>query len=47
VRRTKGLAQQINEELVSQIDLLDGLEDDVDRVDSKMKSAQRRADKLS
>jgi regulator of vacuolar morphogenesis len=47
VRRTKGLAQQINEELVSQIDLLDGLEDDVDRVDSKIKRAQRRADKLS
>jgi regulator of vacuolar morphogenesis len=47
VRRTKGLAEQINEELVSQLDLLDGLEDDVDRVQGKIKRAQRRADKLS
>lgn len=47
VKRTKVLAEQINEELVSQIELLDGLEDDVDRVQGKIKRAQRRADKLS
>ena len=46
VRRTRGLAEQINEELVSQLDLLDGLEDDVDRLDGKIKRASRRADNL-
>ena len=46
VRRTRGMAEQINEELVSQLNLLDGLEDDVDRVEGKMKRASRRADKL-
>lgn len=46
VRRTKGLAEQIHEELDSQFDLLNGLEEDLDRVGNKIKRAGRRADKL-
>jgi regulator of vacuolar morphogenesis len=47
VRRSRGLAEQIHEELDSQIELLGGLEEDLDRVGGKIKRAQRRADKLS
>ena len=47
VRRSRGLAEQIHEELDSQIELLGGLEEDVDRVGGKLKKASKRADKLS
>jgi regulator of vacuolar morphogenesis len=47
VRRTRGIAEQIHEELDSQIELLGGLEEDIDRVDGKIKRASKRADKLS
>jgi len=47
VRRTRGLAEQIHEELDSQIELLGGLEEDIDRVEGKIKRASKRADKLS
>jgi len=47
VRRTRTLAEQINEELNSQVDLLDGLEEDVDRVGDKIKKAAKRTDKLT
>jgi regulator of vacuolar morphogenesis len=47
VRRTKEIAGQINEELESQIDLLDGLDHDVDRVQGKIKRADKQAKKLS
>ena len=47
VRRTRVVAEQIHEELDSQIELLGGLEEDLDRVGGKIKRAQRRADKLS
>lgn len=46
VRRTRGVAEQIHEELDSQIDLLNGLDEDVDRVEGKIKRAGKRADKL-
>jgi len=46
VRRTRGIAEQIHEELDSQIGLLEGLEEDVDRVEGKLKRATKRADKL-
>jgi regulator of vacuolar morphogenesis len=47
VRRTRGLAEQIHEELDSQIELLGGLEEDVDRTEGKLKKASKKADKLS
>jgi regulator of vacuolar morphogenesis len=47
VRRSGNLAQQIHEELGSHLDLLEGLEADVDHVDVKIKRASKRADKLS
>jgi regulator of vacuolar morphogenesis len=47
VRRTRTVAEQIHEELDSQIDLLGGLEEDVDRVEGKIKRAGKRADKLN
>jgi regulator of vacuolar morphogenesis len=47
VRRTRGVAEQIHEELDSHIELLNGLEEDVDRVEGKIKKAGKRADKLS
>lgn len=47
IRRSRGLAEQIHEELDSQIELLGGLEEDVDRVGGKIKRASKRADKLS
>jgi regulator of vacuolar morphogenesis len=47
IRRTRGLAEQIHEELDSQIELLGGLEEDIDRVEGKIKRASKRADKLS
>jgi len=46
VRRTRGIAEQIHEELGQQVDLLGGLEEDVDRVGDKLKRATKRADKL-
>lgn len=46
VRRTRGLAEQIHEELDSQVELLGGVEEDVDRVGDKLKRATKRADKL-
>ena len=46
VRRTRGVAEQIHEELDSQIELLGGLEEDVDRVGGKIKRAGKMADKL-
>ena len=47
VRRTKDIAGQINEELISQNELLDGLDHDVDRVQGKIKRADRQAKKIS
>ena len=47
VRRTRGVAEQIHEELDSQVELLGGLEEDVDRVQGKIKRAAKRADKLN
>ena len=47
VRRTRGLAEQIHEELDSQIELLGGLGEDVDHIQGKIKRASKRADKLS
>ena len=47
VCRTKGVAEQIQEELQSHVDLLGGLEEDLDRVEGKIKRASKRADKLS
>lgn len=46
VRRTRGVAEQIHEELDSHIDLLNGLDEDVDRVEGKIRRAGKRADKL-
>ena len=46
VRRTRGIAEQIHEELGQHVDLLGGLEEDVDRVGDKLKRATKRADKL-
>jgi len=47
VRRTKEIAGQIGDELDSHIDLLDGLDHDIDRVQGKIKRADRQAKKLS
>jgi hypothetical protein len=47
VRRTRGIAElEIHEELGQQVELLGGLEEDVDRVGDKQKRATKRADKL-
>ena len=47
VRRQKELSIQINEELAEQINMLDMLDEDVSRVDSKIKVARKRVDKIS
>jgi regulator of vacuolar morphogenesis len=47
VRRTRVVAEQIHEELDSQVELLGGLEEDLDRFGNKLKRATKRADKLS
>lgn len=47
VRRTKDIAGQIGDELESQVDLLDGLDHDIDRVQGKIKRADKQAKKLS
>jgi regulator of vacuolar morphogenesis len=47
VRRTRTVAEQIHEELDSQVELLGGLEEDVERVEGKIRRATKRADKLS
>ena len=47
VRRTRVVAEQIHEELDSQVELLGGLEEDLDRFGNKIKRATKRADKLS
>lgn len=47
VRRTRGIAEQIHEELDSQVELLGGLEEDVERVGGKLRRATKRADKLT
>jgi regulator of vacuolar morphogenesis len=47
VRRTRGIAElEIHEELGQQVELLGGLEEDVDRVGDKQKRATKQADKL-
>lgn len=47
VQRQKELAIQINEELVVQNEMLEMLEDDVTRVDGKIRVAKKRVDKIS
>jgi regulator of vacuolar morphogenesis len=46
MRRTKDVASQIGEELDSQADLLNGLDDDVERFEGKLKRADRQARKI-
>ncbi|MCJ1307277.1 hypothetical protein MMC25_000923 [Agyrium rufum] len=47
IRRQKELAVQINQELYEQNDLLGLMEEDVDRVDGKIKIARKRIAKIS
>lgn len=47
VARQKELGLQINEELMVQQEMLDGLDEDVDRVQAKMEVAKKRIKKIS